>query len=66
MKNGIFWDVTPCEEALSFSETSVLTRVTRRNIPEEVIFQSQVEIRTSKQARSKGLNIRIKIGDNCN
>jgi hypothetical protein len=35
MKNGVFWDVTPCGSC-----KKVLSRATRRNIPEDAILHS--------------------------
>jgi hypothetical protein len=50
LKNGVIWDVTPCDSyktdvseelsAVCSSETSSLTRTTRRNIPEDTILHS--------------------------
>jgi hypothetical protein len=53
--------VTPMKEALSSSETSVLTRATRRNIPEDTILHYEMIFAEYDGARCRLVFICIEV-----
>jgi hypothetical protein len=55
--------VTLMGEALGSSETSVLTRATRRNNPEDTILHSPVEIWTGRTTRSQSTELKSALAD---
>jgi hypothetical protein len=59
MENCVFWDVTPCGSCRNLTRFlgsyKVLTRATRRNIPEDTIFQMGLDLVSSKVPSIHGM-----------